>query len=152
MTRFRIPGQRIFEGIRNPTVRAGLLTGVYLCVVMVVSVLAATRLPFLEPFAEIRNWAARGAFVVVLLIPLLCFLRKPVQLLGSGILGWTIFALGYKLMGLFFNHLHDRLDITAFHAFMLGAVFYLVAAATSWVLSMLLEARQHPIADTRRKM
>jgi hypothetical protein len=119
---------------------------------MVMSVLAATELSFLEPFAEIRNWAARGTFVAVMLIPLLCFVRKPLRLLGSGLLGWTMFALGYKLMGVFYNHLHDRLGKTPFHAFMLGAIFYLVAAAAAWVFGMLLEARHHPIAATRRKL
>jgi hypothetical protein len=152
MTPFRLPGQRIFEGIRNLIVRVGVLTGAYLCAVMVISVLAATQLHFLEPFAEIRNWSARGAFALIMVVPVLTFLRRPAHLLGASLLGWMIFALGYKVMGIFFVHLHSRLNMTPFHAFILGAIFYLVASASAWVLSMILDARQQPVTVTRRKL
>lgn len=151
MTPFRLPGQRIFEGIRNLIVRVGVLTGAYLCAVMVISVLAATQLHFLEPFAEIRNWTARGAFALIMTIPVLTFLRRPAHMLGASLLGWTIFTVGYKVMGIFFVHLHSRLNTTPFHAFILGACVYGLAAAASWVTCMILDARQQPVVVPRRK-
>lgn len=138
--------------MRSFTLRVGVLTGLYLTAVMVISVLAATRVGFLEPYADVRNGVAYAAFGFVLLIPIGCFLRAPIKLFAAGICGWAILTVNYALMGLFFVHLHDRLGKTPFHMFILGALVYGVAAVMSWVAGMVLSLREQPIAATRRRM
>ncbi|MCL4523400.1 MAG: hypothetical protein M1451_05745 [Acidobacteria bacterium] len=147
-----LPGSRWFQWVRSFTLRVGVLTGLYLTGVMVSSVLAATRVGFLEPYADVRNGVAYAAFGFVLLIPIGCFLRAPIKLFAAGICGWAILTVNYALMGLFFVHLHDRLGKTPFHMFILGALVYGVAAVMSWVAGMVLSLREQPIAATRRRM
>ncbi|MCL5288039.1 MAG: hypothetical protein M1453_08625 [Acidobacteria bacterium] len=147
-----LPGSRWFQWVRSFTLRVGVLTGLYLTAVMVISVLAATRVGFLEPYADVRNGVAYAAFGFVLLIPIGCFLRAPIKLFAAGICGWAILTVNYALMGLFFVHLHDRLGKTPFHMFILGALVYGVAAVMSWVAGMVLSLREQPIAATRRRM
>jgi len=151
MTHSPLFGGHWLEWVRNFTLRVGILTGAYLTAVMVISVLAATRVPFLEPFANFRNAAAYAAFAFFMLIPAVCFLRKPVQLFFSGMCGWVILSLGYAVMGMFFDHLHTRLRFTPFHLFILGALLYGLAAVVSWVLGMALSLRQQTIAARHRR-
>jgi hypothetical protein len=127
-----------------------VLTGVYLSAVMIAALLAANRMHFLEPFAEVRNWVARAAFAMVMVIPVLCFFRSPVRMIASSALGWGILTLCYSAMRFWFELLHLRF-FTPFHLFMLGMSIYGVVAVGSWVASLALEARAHPIASTRRK-
>jgi hypothetical protein len=147
----KLPGSRWFRWIQNLTVRVGVLTASYLIAVMVMAVLAANRMPLLEPVAEIRNWAARVTFALVMLIPVLSFVRSPARMIGSAALGWTIFTLAYRAMGIFFVQLHANL-YTPFHLFMLGMAFYGVAAVTAWVLCMALDSRHQPITAPRRRL
>ena len=146
----QLPGSKWFHWLRNLTLRVGVLTGVYLTAVMVVAVLAANRLPFLENLAMLRNLAAYTVFVLVMIVPIGCFLRRPLQMFASGLLGWLLFSLAYQAMGLFFLNLHARLRYP-FNVFMLGAIVYAVVAATAWVGSMTLDARQQPAIAARRR-
>lgn len=150
MVSIPLPGAKWFEWLRNLTLRVGVLTGVYLTMVMVVSVLAATRIPFLEDIADLRNGASYAAFGLVMLVPMATFLRRPLQLLASGLLGWLLFALAYNAMGLFFVNLHARLR-TPFNVFMIGASVYAVVAAAAWVVTMALDMRSQPAIAPRRK-
>jgi hypothetical protein len=147
-----LPGSRWFRWVRNVTLRVGVLTGVYLTAVMVISILAATRLAFLEPLADVRNGIAYAAFVFFLLVPIAYFLRSPIKMFAAGMCGWAILSVDYALAGLFFIHLHDRLGKTPFHLFILGTLVYGVAAVASWVTGMVLQLRHQPIAATRRKL
>jgi len=113
--------------------RTGVLTGVYLAAVMGVGLLAANRLPALEPFADLRNWICRGVFLIFALVPVGTFFRAPWKLFLSGATGWLVFTMGYALAGVFFDNLHTRMNITTFHMFMLGAGSYAVVAAALWV-------------------
>ena len=152
MLNIELPGAKWFEWLRNLTLRVGVLTGVYLIMVMVVSVLAANRLHFLEDIADLRNAASYFAFVLVMLVPMVTFRRRPLQLLAAGLLGWLIFALAYNAMGLFFLNLHARLR-PPFNVFMIGVIVYAVVAAASWVVTMALELRsqQQPAVSPSRK-
>lgn len=146
----QLPGEKWFHWLRNLTLRVGVLTGVYLTAVMVVSVLAATRLSFLEEVALVRNGVSYAAFILVMLVPIAYFRRKPLQLLASGLLGWLLFALAYQGMGFFFHNLHARLR-QPLNVFMVGAIVYAVVAATCWVGLMALELRHQPVVAPRRK-
>ncbi len=159
MTPSLLPGSRWFQWVHNFTLRVGVLTGLYLTAVMVTSVLAATRLGFLDPmianipdWADIRNGVSYAAFLLVMLIPLGCFLRAPLKMFAAGMCGWAILSVNYALMGFYFSNLHTRLGKTPFHLLILGAMVYGVSAVASWVAGMVLLLRQHPIAATRRRL
>ena len=150
MTPQRLPGSAWFAWLRNLTLRVGVLTGVYLSAVMIVALLAANRVHFLEDFAEIRNAVCSVLFALVVLVPIACFLRAPARLFLSGVTGWLLFALCYWFVGIWFERLHSRFH-RPLNVFMLGAVFYGVVAVASWVWSMVVQARHRPMTATRRR-
>lgn len=145
-----LPGSKWFRWLRNLTLRVGVFTGVYLTAVFVVWVLAANRLPFLERLALIRNLAAVAAFALVMLVPIGTFLRRPLRLFASGLLGWLLFSLAYQVTGVFFENLHSRLR-APFNVFMLGVAVYGLVAVVSWVVGMAWEARHQPVIASRRR-
>ncbi|HEX9760327.1 MAG TPA: hypothetical protein VGA40_05390, partial [Candidatus Acidoferrales bacterium] len=104
----RLPGYAWFAWLRNLTLRVGVLTGMYLIVVMVAALLAANRIPLLEPVADLRNWVARIAFGLVMLAPLVPFRRSPARLFASAMVGWLMLTLVYWWMGVPFENLHLR--------------------------------------------
>ncbi len=150
MTHHQLPGSRWFQWIRNLTVRVGVLTGVYLSLVMTVALLAANRLPLLEPVAEIRNWAARIAFALIMVVPVCTFFRNPARMIAAAGLGWGIFSLAYAGAGVIFDLLHQRFFST-FHLFILGMSLYGVMAVASWVATLIYDAAHQPALDTRRR-
>ena len=152
MTQMPLPGSRWFRWVHNISLRVGVLIGVQLTIVMVGAILVANRIPFLERFAEIRNWTARGAFLFFLLIPMAWFVRSPVKMFASGICAWAIFCANYALVGLYFTNLHERLGKTPFQLLILGAMAYGMAAVASWVAGMVLSLREQPIAASRRRL
>jgi hypothetical protein len=147
----RLPGFKLLAWLKLDALRVGVLTGAYLCVVMVVAVLAANRVPFLEPFAEIRNWVARGAFFLVMLIPIAFFRRSAVWLFFSAVLGWTLLCLAYWGMGFAFENLHTRLRVLPLNLFVIGACVYGVVAVVLWVITLLLGIRHAPPTAHRRR-
>jgi cyanate permease len=151
MTQSSLPGSKWLAWVGNPTRRVGLLTGVYLSTVMIVAVLAANRVPFLEAFADLRNWIFRFAFLAVALVPVLVFRRQPARMFASSVTGWFVFAVMYGVMGWFFENLHVRINQTPFHAFILGAAIYGVLAVALWVGEMVREARHQPAIASRRR-
>ncbi|HTV58825.1 MAG TPA: hypothetical protein VMJ93_08120 [Verrucomicrobiae bacterium] len=128
----------------------GLYTGTLLIIVMIGSLVAANRIPGLERYALERNAASGGLFVIFMLVPVVRFLRHPVQMFTSGIIGWGIFVVAYDIAGFFFRNLFDVLR-TPGEAFVEGAIIYAIFAAGSWVGGMMLHARRHPIFPGRRR-
>jgi hypothetical protein len=151
VTPSRLPGSRWVAWLHNPTLRVGVLTGIYLNAVMVGALLAANRVPWLEPLALPRNIASFGLFFLVMLIPIFYFRRSAANLFACGMLGWFLFALGYAVTGDFFfpNLFNFWLTRSPFHVFVLGGVIYGVVAVSVWVATLLSAARHHPIAASR---
>ena len=145
------PGEPATSSTRaaSPSVWTGLSLGALLNVVMIAALVAANRFSNLEPYALERNAASYGLFVLFLLIPVVRFLGRPVQMFSAGIIGWVVFVAGYDIAGLFFRNLFNVLR-TPFEALIEGAVLYGVAAVLCWVVGMVLHARRHPIAPRRR--
>ncbi|MGA3294862.1 MAG: hypothetical protein ABSE45_12875 [Candidatus Acidiferrales bacterium] len=127
----------------------GLYTGALLVVVMLGALVAANRMPAIEQYALERNAAFGGVFVLVMLLPVLRFLKRPKAMFASAMIGWVLFAGAYNLAGLYFQDLFDVLR-TPFQALVEGAVVYGVLAGSSWVIEMVLHARRHPIVPGRR--
>jgi uncharacterized membrane protein len=130
-------------------ITTGLYTGTLLILVMIGALIAANRLPGLERYALERNAAAAGLFVIFMLIPVVRFLRHPVQMFLSSLTGWVLFVIAYDLAGFFFHNLFQVLR-TPIEALVEGAIIYGVASAGSWVGGMMFHARRHPVFARRR--
>jgi hypothetical protein len=141
---------RALEKSASPAVRAGLYTGALLVLVMIVSLIVANRMPWLESRALERNAACYGLFVLFMLIPVARFWNRPVRMFSSGVLAWTMFVVAYDLSGFFFRNLFQILR-SPFEALLEGILVYGVCAVIAWVGGMALLARLTPIAPRRRK-
>ena len=140
-----------WAGLRNPTLRTGIVTGTLLIGVFVLSLLVANRVPFLERYALERNAAACASAIFVMSIPVLRFFRSATRLFASGMLAWTILALGYWMAGLYFQNLANRLGKTTSEVFVLGVVMYGIAATLCWLIAVITAARHHPLSHARRR-
>lgn len=150
MTPEQLPGSRWFAWLRNAALRVGVLTGVYLSVVLAAWLVIANRVPWSVNFAGIRNTAAEGLMALLMLIPVGRFLKSPARLFVSGVTASAVLTLSYLALGLSFQRLYSRMG--PFHVFMLGAVVYGVLAVIAWVTQMVWTARQQPLAASRRRI
>jgi hypothetical protein len=134
--------------------RATFLTGVYtgalLVVVMLAALVAANRLPALEPYAFERNAASYTLFVLVMMIPVLKFRNRSLPMFLSAMLGWVLFVAAYDIAGMVFHNLFHVLR-TPFEALIEGSIVYGVLAVASWVVRMVSLACREPIQPRRRR-
>jgi hypothetical protein len=145
----RIIGARAQKPLPRPALWTGLYTGTLLVMVMFGALVAANRLPWLDNRALERNAASYGLFVIFMLIPVVRFLNRPIQMFTSAMIAWVMFVIAYDIAGMFFRNLFQILR-TPFQAFIEGAVVYGVFAVGSWVGAMVLHARHHAITPRRR--
>jgi uncharacterized membrane protein YvlD (DUF360 family) len=138
--RIHLPGYRGLHVSQNTAVRTGVYTGVGLAFVFTTWLFLANRVPFFEPFALERNTVAAAMLGFLALIPVLRFFRLPGRLLVSGLLGWGIFSLVYRVLCIFFSGLNDR--HSTFQIFMLGAVLYMIVVTLSWLGTCIWKARE----------
>jgi len=136
-------------GASSPALWTGVCIGALLNVAMIGALVAANRFPALESYALERNAVCYSVFMLLLLIPVLRFLKRPKQMFVAGIVGWVLFAAGYNIAGFYFHGLFDVLR-TPLEVLIEGAVLYGVAAVLSWVIGMVVHARRNPIAPRRR--
>ena len=138
------------DSSHHPVLRTGVFVGFGLCVLSLAWLLVANHVPFLEPFALVRNLIAAGGAGVFLLVPVGRFHKSPGYLFLSGLIAWTMLTLAYGAMGSRFPTLEDRLG--TFHLFMLGSVAYGLIAAAVWVTRLIiLSTRQPPSPAARRR-
>jgi uncharacterized membrane protein YvlD (DUF360 family) len=145
----RIIGAQANKALPRPALWTGLYTGTLLVMVMLGALVAANRLPWLDSRALERNAASYGLFVIFMLIPVVRFLNRPIQMFTSAMIGWVMFVIAYDIAGMLFRNLFQILR-TPFQAFIEGAVIYGVFAVGSWVGAMILHARHHAITPRRR--
>ena len=145
--RFQLPGTRMSLSFHNPTLRRGVLSGIYLSCLFLTWLLIANRVPELEAFALPRNIVAGSVALLAMAIPVLRFRSKPGRMFLSGVLAWLILTLTYRAAELYFLLLESRMG--AFHLFMLGAVTYGFVAVCRWVYLLCAEVRQRHIAQTQ---
>jgi hypothetical protein len=134
-----LPGYRWLWFLQNVPVRVGIYTGICLSVFFSAWLFVANRMPLLEPFALARNVAAVVILVCIACIPFLRFYRSPGELLVSGLIGWMLLSLTYRLLCLAFPLLDEK--YSAFHVFVLGAVVYMIGATLSWLGTIIYRAR-----------
>ena len=144
-----LPGYESLHFLRTEWLRTGVYTGVCCSLVLIAWLVVANRMQRLEAFALERNVAAAGAITLLMLIPALRFARNPLRMLLAGVAGWGLFSVVYRVMEIFFDRLATRMG--AFHVFMLGVVVYAVVAATTWMASLVLAAREHPLRTSHHR-
>jgi hypothetical protein len=130
--------------LRNVPVRVGIYTGICLSLIFTLWLVAANRVPLLEPLAMWRNIAAIAILVFFATLPLLRFYRSPGELMVSGLLAWTLLSITYRVLCMVFVLLGQK--YSAFHVFVLGAVVYLLAATLSWIGMMIWRVRAADIS------
>jgi hypothetical protein len=123
-----------------PWLRTGLFVGIGLSLVFIAWLFIANRVPALEEFALLRNAVGAALMLILMIIPATLYARFPGRLLASGLIGWTLFSLCYRLMEQFFELLETRLG--AFHVFMMGVVVYLILAVLGWITLLWLLTRR----------
>jgi len=139
-----LPGYRWLMFLRNVPVRVGIYTGICLSLIFTLWLVAANRVPLLEPLAMWRNIAAIAILVFFATLPLLRFYRSPGELMVSGLLAWTLLSITYRVLCMVFVLLGQK--YSAFHVFVLGAVVYLLAATLSWIGMMIWRVRAADIS------
>lgn len=137
--------------MQHKPLRVGVLVGVYLTLVMVVSLVVANRVPALESMAEWRNAVAYATFGLAAALPVWIFRREPGSLFVASFAAWSVFSLMYALAGIPFENLFVRLHKTPLNVFMLGAAVYGLLAVVAWVGSMIDALRHAPVAAGRRR-
>jgi len=86
--------------------------------------------------------------VLLMLVPVVRFLTRPVQMFASAMLAWGMFVVVYDAAGFYFRDLFVVLR-TPLQALAEGTVVYGIFAVGSWVCGMLLHAMNHPLAKAR---
>ncbi len=134
----------------RPALIAGAYTGAMLIVAMLGALVAANRIPMLEPYAFERNAASYALFVMIMLLPVLRFLNRALKMFVASMTGWVLLTIGYDFAGLYFHNLFNVLQRTPFEVLIEGAIVYAVLSVAAWVCAMILHARRHPLAPARR--
>jgi hypothetical protein len=142
--RAHLPAYGSFHVFRNASVRTGVYVGVFLSIVLTVWVIVANRVPFLDPFALVRNLAAVTVLGLIALIPVLRFWRMPGHLLASSLVAWALFSLFYRILSMRFVGLAER--FSAVQIFVLGAVLYMLVVTLSWIWIIIRRARASHIS------
>ena len=146
----RLPGYRWFHVFKNVAVRVGVYVGVCLSLIMGAWIFVANRMPFLERFALERNLAAAAVLGFLFILPVLRFLRSPGNLLASGLIGWSIFSLTYRLLCIFFELLGDK--YSTFQIFMHGFIVYMILATLSWIGTMFWRSREGTVSHPKHHL
>jgi hypothetical protein len=126
-----LPFFRSFFFLKDAAIRMGIYVGVSMSIIFSVWLIVANRMSLLDPLALERNIGAAALMGFFACLPILRFYRFPNDLLLSGVLGWTLLALTYRMFCFKFTLLEEY--YSAFHIFVLGAICYLVFATVSWI-------------------
>lgn len=146
--RAHLPGYGRLHVLKNAAIRTGVYAGVGLALVFTIWVFAANRVPELEGLALERNLAAAAALLLFALVPVLRFLRMPGHLLASSLIAWSILAITYRLLSIYFWGLNAR--YSAVQVFTLGAVLYMILATLSWIGTCIWRARSSDVSHSNR--
>jgi hypothetical protein len=130
-------------------IRTGVYGGALLIIAMLGALVAANRIPALEKYAFERNAACYTLFVLLMLVPVVRFLTRPLKMFGAAMIGWVMFVATYDLTAFYFRNLFQVLR-TPFQALIEGTVVYGIFAVGSWVCAMLVQAGRQPIAPRRK--
>lgn len=117
---------------------------------MLAALVAANRIPALEPYALERNAISYTLFVLLMMAPVCRFRNRSLQMFLSAMLGWVLFVAAYDIAGMVFHNLFQVLR-TPFEALIEGSIVYGVLAVASWVARMVSVACREPLQPRRRR-
>src|SRR5579863_3732548 len=123
-------------GTSHPALKTGLYTGALLILVLLGALVAANRIPGLEPHALERNAVSYSLFVIFMLIPVCRFWNQPLKMFSAGIIAWMLFVVAYNIAGMVFHNLFESTRHDPFVAMVEGAVVYGLCAVGAWVMDM----------------
>jgi hypothetical protein len=138
--RAHLPGYGRLHFFKNAAVRTGVYSGTGISLVLVAWLFVANRVPSLEPVALERNLAGCVALALFAAVPVFRFRLLPGHLLASGLVAWSVGALTYRVLCVYFWGLAAR--YSAVHLFTLGAILYMILATLSWIVTCISRARQ----------
>jgi uncharacterized membrane protein YvlD (DUF360 family) len=142
--RAHLPGYGRLHVFKNAAIRTGVYSGIGSSMVLVTWLVVANRAPSLEPFALERNLAAAVVLSLFAAVPVIRFLRLPGPLLAAGLIAWSITALTYRLLEVYFGGLAAR--YSAVHLFTLGIIIYMIFATLSWIGTCISRARESNVS------
>ena len=142
----QLPGVRWFLWVRNESLRAGILTGIYASAAFVAWLIVTSLLSVPGISATAVDILAGGSVAVMLVIPVISFRHEPGSLFVAGLAGWTLVTLTYLATEIHFPVFENR--IGALHVFTLGAVSYGIVAVFDWLFLMCAGARQEHCRET----
>jgi uncharacterized membrane protein YvlD (DUF360 family) len=142
--RAHMPGYSRLHVFKNAAIRTGVYSGVGSSMILVAWLVVANRAPSVEPFALERNLAGAVALGLFAAVPVLRFLRLPGPLLAAGLIAWSITALTYRLLCVYFWGLSAR--YSAVHLFTLGVIVYMIFATLSWIGTCISRARESDVS------
>jgi uncharacterized membrane protein YvlD (DUF360 family) len=142
--RAHLPGYGRLHIFKNAAIRTGVYSGIGSSLVLVAWLVIANRAPNLEAFALERNLAASVVLGLFAAVPIIRFLRFPGPLLASGLIAWSITALTYRLLGIYFWGLGARFSAMQF--FTLGTIAYMILATLSWIGTCISRARESNVS------
>jgi hypothetical protein len=138
--------------VRGSILRTGIYAGALLIIVMWGALVAANRIPGLEPYALERNAISYSLFLLFMFIPVARFWNRPLPMFASAVIAWVLFAVAYEAAGMVFFNLYDSLQHGPLLILMEGLFVYGLFAAGSWVMEMVLHARHHTIEPARKRV
>jgi hypothetical protein len=137
--------------ILRPALVAGCYVGAMLTIAMLGALVAANRAPGLEGYAFERNVASFSLFGILMLLPVLRFLNRPLKMFVASMTAWSILSLAYDFAGIYFHNLFSVLQRTPFEVLTEGAIVYGIISVAAWVFAIILHARRHPLTPVRRQ-
>jgi hypothetical protein len=141
--------QRKARRLRRP-VTLGLYVGALMILALFAGLVAANRIPSLEPYALERNAASYGALLLLMLVPVIRFFRRPALMYVTAMVSWCMFSTAYYVAGFYFRNLFDVLR-PPLQVLIEGNLLYGLLAVMIWVAGMALHARTHPLTPRRRR-
>jgi len=132
------------------TLKAGLMLGAAVSGVVIAWLLIANRVPGLERIALFRNLAAGMLVILLMLVAVYRFRRRPSHLFGCTFTSWVILTAVYAILQIPFPRLGMRMG--TFHFFMLGAVVLGLASSLVWVIHLVWILRSEPVIVVRKRM
>jgi hypothetical protein len=143
----RFSSREIALVLHDSGVRTGVCAGVGLAISFTVWLFVANRIPALEHVALQRNIIAAAVLGVFFLVPVARFMWRPGRLLVSSLVSWSIFALAYRVLCLYFRDLTGR--YSAVQIFTLGAIVYMILATLSWIGTCIWRVRESYMTNHR---
>lgn len=140
----------LVQAIKASAFRLGMFIGLMEAAVFIAWLIVANRMPALESLALERNILLLGALLLLALVPVLRYIRRPGALLGAGLISWSVFSFVYRILCLFFPGLPDW--HTTFQVLMLGVLGYLLAATVAWIGTLLWRVRASHTAESQKRL